>query len=221
MSEYYTAIVPVREFDQMLAGKNLLSFGDSNLLVHKLRQLKNVPSIKRIIVSTDCRKYQEIAISEGVEVNDRPSVLSAEGAIFNDFVRYIAHEYPIGSLVWCPVTAPLIRSEDYEDAISKYADAIEDDYDSLITVNKVKRYLLDDNGPLNFRHDIGKRSQNALPILYEFVNGISIAKSASMSDWGYNWGKSPFKFILPVMRQVDICDSEDYQFARFLNGDYS
>jgi N-acylneuraminate cytidylyltransferase len=180
-----------------------------------------VSSIRRIIVSTDCKKYQEIALSEGVEVNDRPSVLSGESAVFNDFVRYIANEFSIGSLVWCPVTAPLIDCVDYEDAISKYSDAIKDDYDSLITVNKVKRYLLDENGPLNFRHDIGIRSKNSLPILYEFVNGISIAKSASMSEWGYNWGQNPFKFILPVIRQVDICDREDYQFARFLNGDFS
>ena len=219
--EKFVAIVPVREFDSILPGKNSLPFGSSDLLTHKLRQLKETSRIDKIIVSTDSKNFEEISISEGVEVNKRPKKYASQDANFNEFVKYIASKYKDTQIVWAPVTTPLIDSKDYGTAIKEYSEAIKKEYDSLITVNKVKRYLLDENGPLNFRYDIGQRSQNALPVLYEYVNGISIAPSNSIYDWGYNWGKIPFKLILPVMKQIDICDQEDYKFARFLNGDFN
>lgn len=48
-----TAIIPVRAGSRRLKNKNILPFGDSNLLVWKIRQLKTVESIDNIIVSSD------------------------------------------------------------------------------------------------------------------------------------------------------------------------
>ena len=134
--EKFVAIVPVREFDSILPGKNSLPFGNSDLLTHKLRQLKETSRIDKIIVSTDSKNFEEISISEGVEVNKRPKKYASQDANFNEFVKYIASKYKdthsLGS-----VTTPLIDSKDYGTAIKEYSEAIKE-YDSLITVNKVK-----------------------------------------------------------------------------------
>ena len=38
----------------------------------------------------------------------------------------------------------------YKEAISLYYKALEDGYDSLVSMEKFKRYLWDDNGPINY-----------------------------------------------------------------------
>ena len=78
------------------------------------------------------------------------------------------------------------------------------------------RYILDENGPLNFRADILKRNQSSLPDLYEYVNGVNIAQCNSLKKWEYNWGHTPYKFTLPRNKQVDICSLEDYELAKYL-----
>ena len=211
--ETFTAIIPVREYDEFLPDKNILPFGDTTLLQHKIRQLKKVQEISKIIVSTECDRYKKIALDEGVIVDDRPMQYAVEGASFNEFVKYIASQITDGHIIWCSVTAPLIEPVDYSLAISQYLDALANNFDSLITVNKIKRYILDENGPLNFRFDISKRSQSNLPDLYEFINGIVIAPAQAMVEWKYNWGHLPYKFQLEKRKQLDICTNDEYKLA--------
>ena len=48
MGGKFLAIIPVRAGSRRLPNKNILPFGDSNLLVHKIRQLKKVVLIDEI-----------------------------------------------------------------------------------------------------------------------------------------------------------------------------
>ena len=53
MSNYFTAVIPVKKNSSRLPGKNLLPFGDENLLSRKIRQVKKSKIADRIIVSSD------------------------------------------------------------------------------------------------------------------------------------------------------------------------
>ena len=53
MDKTITAIIPVKGNSTRLPNKNILPFADSNLLIHKIRQLKQVEGITEIIVSSD------------------------------------------------------------------------------------------------------------------------------------------------------------------------
>jgi CMP-N-acetylneuraminic acid synthetase len=106
-----------------------------------------------------------------------------------------------------------VGSSDYSIAIQQYFESLGEYYDSLISVECIQRFLLDDNGPLNFRFKPALRSSNKLPVLYHYVNAISIAPLESMLQWGYNWGPNPFKFILPPSKSIDICTLLDYKLA--------
>ena len=53
MEKSITAVIPVKAKSTRLPGKNILPFADSNLLIHKIRQLKQVESISDIVVSSD------------------------------------------------------------------------------------------------------------------------------------------------------------------------
>tara|TARA_B110000238_G_C16124045_1_gene438429 strand:- start:29 stop:700 length:672 start_codon:yes stop_codon:yes gene_type:complete len=216
LSNIFNAVIPAREFDEILINKNILPFGNSNLLEHKIKQLQKVDAIDNIYVSTDSDIYKDIALSNSAIVLERPQEFSGKGAVFNKFVKHISTLLPQGNILWTPVTTPLVDENDYTSAIQKYQEFFGKPYDSLITVNKVKRYILDENGPLNFRADILKRNQSSLPDLYEYVNGINIAPCDSLKKWEYNWGHTPYKLTLPRNKQVDICSLEDYELAKYL-----
>ena len=53
MNKTITALVPVKGSSMRLPGKNILPFGNSNLLLHKIEQLKEVEGLTDIIVSSD------------------------------------------------------------------------------------------------------------------------------------------------------------------------
>ena len=212
----YVAVIPAREFDEVMPGKNVMAFGDTNLLVHKIRQLKQVPSIDEIVVSSENCSYLDIATKEGVTVDLRPIEFANKNSDFGEFVKYIASQIKGANIVWASVTSPLVEELDYQNAIKRYEKIINNGYDSLITVNKLKRFLLDENGPLNFRFNASKRNQTKLPELYEFTNGIVIAPTKSMVQWKYNWGHMPYKYELGLGKSIDICNKAEYEYARFL-----
>lgn len=214
--ESIVAVVPAREFDDHMPGKNLLPLSNTNLLVHKVRQLKKVFDAEDIFVSSESLQYLSFATEEGVIADLRPMEFAAPTASFGDFVHHIASKLDCEHIVWASPTSPLVDEKDFELAVDIYFKVLHQGYDSLITTNKIKRFLLDENGPLNFRFDITDRSAKKLPALYEFVNGIVIAPRKSMLKWRYNWGLLPFKMQLPRHKIVDICNEAEYSFASFL-----
>lgn len=211
-----TAIIPARAKDPILENKNVLPFGDSNLLTHKIRQLKKVDLIDEIIVTSESEKYLDLAKIEGVKVDLRPDKYSEINTGFGDFLSYIVSKVEAKHILWAPPTSPMIDESDFRKAINKYFEIIGNEYDSLITTSKLKRHLLDENGPLNFRFKESKRNNESLPTLYEFTNGIVIAPKRSMLKWKYNWGKMPFKYSVNSFKSIDICDSIDYEFAKHI-----
>lgn len=210
------AVIPARKFDEHMPGKNLLPITDTNLLVHKIRQLKKIFAPGDIYVSSESPEYLLYATQEGVVANLRPEELAGPMANFGDFVNHVASTLVCEHILWASPTSPLVDEKDFELAIELYFKVLRQGYDSLITANKLKRFLLDDSGPLNFRFNIQERNAAKLPVLYEFVNGIVIAPRLSMIKWRYNWGLLPYKLQLPPHKIVDICNEAEYGFAKFL-----
>ncbi len=67
-----TAVIPVRAGSKRLPNKNILPFGKSNLLIHKIEQLKQVNGVDKIIVSSDSEEMLKMAESCGVGIQKRP-----------------------------------------------------------------------------------------------------------------------------------------------------
>jgi len=214
--ETMIAVVPAREYDAHMPGKNVLPFKDTNLLVHKIRQLKKVFFSENIHVSSESPEYLRLATEEGVVADARPKEYSCPEASFGDLVHHVASSLTCEHILWASPTSPLVDENDFQIAIDLYFKILTKGYDSLITANKLKRFLLDENGPLNFRFNIQERSTTKLPVLFEFVNGIAIAPRASMINWRYNWGKLPYKLQLPPHKVIDICNESEFSFASFL-----
>ncbi len=214
----FTAVIPVRENSTgSLIDKDCLPFAGTNLLTHKIRQLKEITGLQ-IVVSTDSEKLAAIAQKENIEVMRRPSKYAMENNLFGDFVKYVCESIISEHILWACVTSPLVSTQRYIDALNIYEEKLKNGYDSLVSVQRLQRYLMDENGALNFRPGNSIRTVDKLPKLFIFTNGISIAPRESMIRWKYTSGDIPYMLVLDKKESIDICDEFDYECAkRFLD----
>ena len=151
--KHVVAVIPVRAGSRRLPNKNILPFGDSNLLVHKIRQLKSVPGIDSIVVSSDSDIMLQMARDEGVLIHKRAIEYCDEKTkTFNEVVQNVAENVNGDILMWAPCVCPLTTIENYVAALNTFAEKVlkTKEYDSVISGKMFKEYLWDDKKPLNY-----------------------------------------------------------------------
>lgn len=215
MSHKITAVIPVRAGSKRLPNKNILPFGKSNLLVHKIRQLKQVQGIDEIVVSSDSDIMLQMAKDEGVSTHKRPDLYCDDTtAPFKNIAESVQGD----TILWAVCVCPLLQPETYEKAIKEYLQWVveKQEYDSLVSVRLFKEYLWNDMGPVNYglgaKHVI---SQN-LPNYYVVTNGIYMYNREGMIKNNYFLGTNPKKFIVSKKEAVDIDDADDFEIAKAL-----
>ena len=211
-----TAIIPARKETHRLKDKNTLPFGDSTLLERKIGQLKGVTSLDQIVVSSEDDTILDIARNNGVTPLKRPYEYASSACPFGRFVEYICTQVQSETVLWACCTSPFIETDDYTDAISQYYSCIADGYDSLITVQQLHRFIIDQNGPVNYQRGLRHKNSSQLDGLYIFTNGIVIAPRKKMIEWKYTWGNIPYMIEVDKKKGIDISDRYDYNIARYL-----
>lgn len=211
-----TAVIPVREGSRRLKNKNIAPFAGTNLLVHKINQLKQVSEISTIVVSSDSDYMLSMAAEQGgVTVHKRaPEYCDEKSKTFGEVVAHICSNVSGDDILWATCTAPLVFPKHYSEAIHLYYKALKDGYDSLLSMEKFKRYLWDDNGPLNYKLGIEHVPSQQLPTLYYATDGILIAPRKKMIEWNYFHGPNPYRYILDKRTSIDIDDGLDLACAR-------
>ena len=168
-----TAIIPAKAMSGRLPHKNTLPYGDSNLLINKIRQLKKVDFIKEIIVSSEDETILKMASDEGARAIMRPIEYSLETKPFQEFLYYIVGEALYDHVMWACCTSPLVDEKIYEKGCELYFKKLKEGYDSLITVTEYHHYLLDANmKPYTFKWGPEHRNSQELDKLYFFTDGI-------------------------------------------------
>lgn len=210
MGRTITALIPVKANSSRLPGKNILPFGGSNLLLHKINQLKQVKGITEIIVSSDSDEMLEMARKEGVTAQKRPRQYADESVPFSMFLEWLSGVLPNEHVMWACATSPLVEPCLYEKAIHLYFDKLREGYDSLITVLPCKSYYMDANGPLNFETGLGHKNSEYLQPIYHFTNGINLCPVRKLAEWHYNYGPNPYRLEVNKREAADIDDIYDY-----------
>ncbi|MBR1676823.1 MAG: acylneuraminate cytidylyltransferase family protein [Clostridia bacterium] len=215
MKERITAIIPAKGMSGRLPHKNTLAFGESNLLIHKIRTLKQVEEIKEIIVSSEDDEILAMAQAEGVKAIKRPYEFSAETKPFQDFLYYIVGEAREDHVMWACCTSPMVDVETLRKGCKTYFQKLKEGYDSLITVMEYHHYLLDkDMKPYTFKWGPDHRNSQDLDKLYFFTDGIQLAPKESMREWHYYFGHNPFGLEVDLKTSTDIDTIHDYLLAR-------
>lgn len=211
-----TAVIPAKKNSTRLPGKNTLAFADSNLLVHKIRQLKRVKGIDEILLSTDSDEMIQMALDEGIRAEKRPDDLSDESRPMADFVRYVIPFLHTGHLMWIPVTSPTLDEFFYEDALSKYFASFGSGCDSLVTVMPFQHFLLDKDGPMNFNPDGAVTNSQDLPKWDLYTCGCHIIPVALANEKGYFFTKNAYRYEVTPYQAIDIDNQWDYKLAEML-----
>ena len=210
-----TAVIPVREGSTRLKNKNVAPFAGTNLLINKINQLKEVKEISRIVVSSDSDMMLAMAKERGVMTHKRsPEYCDEKTKSFWEVVRHVAENVEGTHILWATCTAPLVFPKVYRSAINEYFPALEAGYDSLVSFEVIKRYLWDENGPVNYELGIKHVPSQQLPNLYIVTDGILLAPREKMIEWSYFHGRNPYRFILDKRTAVDIDDGLDLACAR-------
>ena len=210
-----TAIIPVRAGSTRLKNKNIAPFAGTNLLVNKIHQLQQVKEITKIVVSSDSDLMLDMARAVGAETHKRaPEYCDEKTKTFGEVVRHIAESVEGDDILWATCTSPLVFPNDYRKAIAEYYPALENGYDSLMSVESFKRYIWNEEGPLNYELGLKHVPSQQLPTLYFVTDGILMAPRVKMIEWAYFHGKNPYKLVVDKRTGCDIDDGLDLACAR-------
>ena len=219
MSRYddISVIVPVREGSSRIEKKIFLPFHEEmTLLEWKIDQLKRVQSGNRIFISSNSDRVKEVAHSMGVEYLERSDYLSVgHQASFTEVITGVVEQVPTNHFAWVTVVVPLMSPAEYSEGFDSYLKHVVDgsEYDSLVSVNLLKEYFWDDNGPLNYEANKNHTISQDLPNIYRVTNGLYMRSKEDTVREGYFLGPNPYKHCVGKISGVDIDEYDDYQMA--------
>ena len=120
-------------------------------------------------------------------------------------------------ILWTHVTSPFLTSTLYDNAVQIYMAQLEKGYDSLMTVNKLKTFIWDENGSLNYDRNKEKwpRTQT-LPNLFEINSGIFINSRENYLKYRDRIGSKPYLMDLDGYSSFDIDWPEDFTLGEMI-----
>ncbi len=217
-------VIPVREGSSRVKQKIFLPFYEEmNLVEWKVDQLMRVQQSDRIFLSSNSERVKAIAKNMGVEYLPRNDYLSTgHEASFTEVITGIVTDIPTDHFAWVTAVVPLMKPSEYRKAFEYYLSEVVDkkNKDSLVTVNLLKEYFWDDNGPLNYQADKNHTISQDLPNLYRVTNGLYMRDKKSTLEDGYFLGVKPFMHQVGKISGVDIDEYEDYQMSLALKEFY-
>ena len=184
-------------------------------MLNKIAQLKKVSEIEQIVVTSDSDIMLHMAEKEGIIVHKRaPEFCDESIKTFGEVVKHIAENVKGEHILWATCTSPLVFPIHYQEAIRLYRGIFGKGYDSLVSFEKIKRYLWNEEGPLNYELGLKHVPSQELPDLYIVTDGIILAPRTKMIEWSYFHGRNPYRFIVDKRTAIDIDDRLDLAAAR-------
>lgn len=220
-----TAFLPCRKGSERIPNKNTKIFAGNKLglLGIKIEQLINSNFIDEILLSTDDEiilNYVSLLDNSKITIDKRPSEFAKNTTTTDQLIEYATNIINGDFVVWTHVTSPFITSKDYDDYIRIFFEKMKDGYDSLMTVQKIRGFIWDETGPLNY--DANKQawpfSQDIKPI-YEIDSGAFISSISNYKKYKNRIGKNPYLLTQSKIKSIDIDWPEDFKLAEkiFLN----
>jgi CMP-N-acetylneuraminic acid synthetase len=216
-----TIFLPCRKGSERVVHKNTRDFADikGGLTFIKICQLLKVKKISKIIVSTNDNSVIRIAQSfndDKIVIDNRPEELASSATSTDDLIRYIPTIIQEGMVLWTHVTSPLIDETVYNDAIDLLLDN-QANFDSLMSVTKIQKFLWDKKKPLNYnkRQEKWPRTQTIAP-LYEINSGMFLADIEVYKEQSDRIGKSPYLYEISDKKSFDIDWEDDFDIAEIL-----
>lgn len=220
------AIIPARSGSKGLPDKNIRSICEKPLLAYSVEAARDSGLFERIYVSTDSKKYKEIAEAWGAEVPFlRPESLAGDTSSSWDVVKQalevfakMGEEYEEIALL--QPTSPLRNAEDIRKAHElmeeKRAKAVIGvcpmDHSPLWS-----NTLPEDGSMAGFiRPEVMQSARQALPEYYRINGAMYFIKKECLERIETLYEDCCFAYVMPAERSVDIDTIADFYLAEAL-----
>ena len=219
------AIIPARSGSKGLKDKNIKKLNGKPLLAYSIEAARQSMVFDEIMVSTDSKKYAEIAKAAGANVPFlRSAVNSSDKASSWDTVIEVLNNYAkvgktFDTVCLLQPTSPLRTAEDiigaYKVLTQKSANAVtsvcEADYPPLWNM-----ILPEDNSLEEFKKQDQDCPRQQLPT-YHRLNGAIFIKTIDYTNGQIKLSDNKeFAFIMPQQHSVDIDTDVDFLIAEVL-----
>ena len=222
-------LIPARSGSKGLKDKNIRDFKGKPLIAHSIHQAKECDFVEsmRIIVTTDSKKYAEVAKKYGAEVPFiRPADISQDMSTDLEFMKHAVHwlkeneNYEADIILQLRPTQPLRKVEDINKTLSIFIENYAN-FDSLRTViefekSPYKMYRINNNvlEPLftsvdDITNEPYNQCRQKLPTTYLHNGYIDILKTSILQEDKIS-GSKIFPYIMNKKDSIDIDTEEDW-----------
>ena len=204
------AFVPIKLNSSRLPHKNILDLNGKPLCYYLPNNLLKVKGIDEVYVFCSDESIKDY-IPNGVKFLKRDEYLDGDLVKGQEIYESFINKVPADVYVLAHATAPFIKSNTIENALSK---VLYEDYDSSLSVKKVQTFTWYQGKPLNYDLNNIPRTQDIEPIFYE-TSAFFIFKKEVFTDIGRRRiGNKPYFQEVDDIEGVDIDYPSDFSLAK-------
>ena len=221
------AIVPARCGSKGLPGKNIKDLLGKPMIVYTIEEALKSKYITDVIISTDCKEIEEVALKYGAKSHFlRPEFLASDSAKAIDNYIYTTDRlnnefgYEIEKFVVLQPTSPLRLVEDIDGAIELFT---KKNADSVISYTEEHhpiewhKYISDEGKFENIFEEKLLNRQDMKPSF--FPNGAVFVFSCDLIKQNQYYSDNSYAYIMPRFRSIDVDTLEDFKYIEFLMGE--
>lgn len=215
-------IIPARGGSKRIPRKNIIPFNGKPLIAWSIETALKSKVFSKVIISTDNQEIASIAQDHGAEVPFmRNANLADDFATTAEVIQDALTKLEPTDYACCLYpTAPLLRSEDFQNA---YAKLEKTGSDCIISVTEydfhpLRSFEIDSNGRLTFKwpENALTRSQD-LPDLLHDAGAFYFFKTSAFKEQKKLVMDNTIGHSIERNRAVDIDTPEDLEFAKLLH----
>ncbi len=214
MNKKTVAFVPLKLNNERLPGKNTKAFKNGKpLLTYILSTLTKVNGVDEIYVycsNEEVKKY----LPDDVKFLKRSKSLDTGSTLIIDVLKSFADDVDADVYVLTHATAPFIKHQTIEAAISK---VIDEGYDSAFTVKEVQEFLWIE-GEANYDTSRIPRTQD-IKNTYAETTGLYVYTKELIKN-GRRIGRNPCEIPVDFIEATDINRPIDFELAQVIFDNY-
>lgn len=220
------AIIPARSGSKGLEDKNIKILNGKPLIAYSIEAAIRSGIYSHIIVSTDSKKYGEIAKQYGAEVPFyRSKETASDSSSTWDVIKEVLKKYKevgieFDTFTLLQPTSPLRNYKDIQNAYQLFK---EKNAVAVISVCEMEHSPLwsntlpENNSLLGFLKSESNEQRQNLETYYRINGAIYIAKIRDFFEDINLYREGSFAYIMPIKRSIDIDTELDFKIAEIIN----
>lgn len=221
----FLAIIPARSGSKGLIDKNIKEINNKPLMAYTIEACLKAKIFDDIIVSTDSKKYAQIAENYGASVPFfRPKELATDEASNHDVILHVLYEIKKikKSYDYFALLQPTSPLRDEKNIIESIDELLSYEANSVVSICEVDHpssinIVLDSTMRLDFLFDDSKKfNRQNMKKEYRINGAIYICKTDYFLKYKSFYMEKSYPYIMDKISSIDIDDIYQFDFVKFI-----